>query len=200
MEYVEKAKWTKGNNSTHRYDVLDEALKCMEQNEDFGIVSSELFDENNKLIATFKKGEGVKVVEEIEEIEEIEVSEETYNYLTDTKKSFFDMYSEWGENGNSQLDNALNELNKLECSKRTSYYLTKLLKGEAKLVKQEKLYRVILEGLHRFEGVQTYSEYVYLKSDGTLAKTKSFDYITVMTEKNMKQLPDWAQALAEEVK
>lgn len=98
------------------------------------------------------------------------------------------------------LGNALNELNGLDWTHGATHYLTGLLKGEMKLVKKEKFYRVILEGLHRFDNVQTYSEYVYLKSDGTLAKTKSFDYITVMTEKNMKQLPDWAQALAEEVK
>lgn len=136
----------------------------------------------------------------VEQIEKIEVSEETYDYMTNPGKTYFDMYSEWGKNGNVKLDNALNELNGLEWAKGASYYLTKLLKGEAKLVKKEKFYRVILEGLHHFEGVQAYSEYVYLKSDGTLAKTKSFDYITVMSEKSMKQLPEWAQALAEEVK
>ena len=197
MEYLEKAKWPSGDVTAHKYKILDEALRALEQNKNVGIVSSELYDENNKLIATFLHGEGVKVVEEVKEIA---VSEATYDYLTSTNKTYFDMYSEWGENGNAQLDNALNELNGLELAKGVSYYLTKLIKGEMKLVKKEKFYRVILEGLHRFEGVQTYSEYVYLKSDGTLAKTKSFDYITVMSEKSMKQLPEWAQYLAEEVK
>lgn len=197
MEYVEKAKWPTVEDSTHEYKSLDEALSDMGRNEDMNIVSSELFDENNKLIATFKKGEGVKMVEEVKEIA---VSEETYEFIKNSGKTFFDMYSEWKETGNASLDSALDELNCLSYVKGATYFLTGLMKGEMKLVKKEKNYRVVLKGLHRFEGVQAYSEYVYLKSDGTLAKTKSFDYITVMSEKNMKQLPEWAQALAEEVK
>lgn len=196
MEYVEKAKWPTVEDSLHKYKSLDEALQYMERNKEMNILSSELFDENNKLIATFKKGKGVKVVEEIKEIA---VSEATYDYLTGTNKTYFDMYSEWGENGNAQLDNALNELSGLERPHGATHFLTGLIKGEMKLVKQEKLYRVILKGLHRFEDVQSYSEYVYLKSDGTVAKTKIFDYIAVMSEKSMKQLPKWAQELAKEV-
>lgn len=196
MEYLEKAKWPSGDVTAHEYKILDEALRALEQNKNVEIVSSELYDENDKLIATYKKGEGVKMVEEIKEIA---VSEATYDYLTGTNKTYFDMYSEWGENGNAQLDNALNELNGLEWTHGATHFLTGLIKGEMKLVKQEKLYRVILKGLHRFEDVQAYSEYVYLELDGTVAKTKSFDYIAVMSEKSMKQLPEWAQALAEEV-
>lgn len=197
MEYVEKAKWIIGDDTTHRYGFLDNALKCMKENEDLNIASSELFDENNKLIATYKKGEGVKMVEEVKEIA---VSEETYEFIKNSGKTFFDMYSEWKETGNPRLDSALDELDRLYYVKGATYFLTGLMKGEMKLVKKEKDYRVVLKGLHRFEGVQAYSEYVYLKSDGTLAKTKTFDYITVMSEKSMKQLPEWAQALAEEVK
>lgn len=198
MEYVEKVKWEKGReDSTHTYGNLDVALKSMrELNGRISIVSSNLFDENGKLIATYKKGEGVKIVEEVEEIV---VSEATYDYIENSGKTFFDMYSDWKETGNPRLDSALDELNNLSYAKGATHFLTGLLKGEMKLVKKEKFYRVILSGLHRFEGVQTYIEYVYLKSDGTIAKTKSFDYITVMPEKNMKQLPEWAQALAEEV-
>lgn len=77
--------------------------------------------------------------------------------------------------------------------------LTHILSGEIKVVTMEKEYRIILEGLHRFEGVQAYSEYVYLKHDGTVAKTKSYDYITRIRESDLKKLPDWAQALAKEV-
>lgn len=197
MGYVEKCKWTSADVTTHKHKSLTEALKNMAENRCFSIVSSELFDENNKLIATYKMEEGVKMVEQIKEIE---VSEETYNYMTGSGKPFFDMYSEWGENGNAQLDNALNELDGLDWTHGATHYLTGLLKGEMKLVKKEKFYRVILEGLHRFEGVQAYSEYVYLESDGTLAKTKSFGYITVMSEESMKKLPEWAQSLAKEVK
>lgn len=197
MEYVEKSKWASGAKLTHEYKNLDEALKDMERNEGFEIISSELYDENNKLIATYKKGEGVKMVEQVKEVE---VSEATYEYLTGSGKTFFDMYSEWGENGNAQLDNALNELNGLDWTHGATHYLTGLLKGEIKLVKKKKFYRVILEGLHRFDNVQAYSEYVYLKTDGTLAKTKSFGYITVMSGESMKKLPEWAQSLAKEVK
>lgn len=198
MGYVEKVIWENSEPSDHPYKNLDAVLKSMrELNPVLSIVSSELYDENNKLIATYKKGEGVKMVEEVKEIA---VSEATYEFFKNSVKSYFDMYSEWGENKNAQLDNALNELNRLELTHGATHFLTGLMKGEMKLVKQEKLYRVILKGLHRFEGTQTYSQYVYLKSDGTLAKTKSFDYITVMPEKNMKELPEWAQALAEEVK
>lgn len=196
MEYVEKCKWTSVHDTKHSYKNLDEALEEMEGNGYFGIVSSELYDENGKLIATYKKGEGVKMVEEVKEIA---VSEETYEFIKNSGKTFFDMYSEWNETGNARLDSALNELNNLSYTKGATYFLTGLIKGEMKLVKKEKIYRVVLKGLHRFEGVQTYSEYVYLKSDGTLAKTKSFDYITVMSEKSMKQLPEWAQELAKEV-
>ncbi|MDP1363108.1 hypothetical protein, partial [Klebsiella variicola] len=76
----------------------------MEQNEDMNIVSSELFDENNKLIATFKKGEGVKMVKQIEEIE---VSEETFNFIMSSKKHYYQMFADWKPFGNSQLDKAL---------------------------------------------------------------------------------------------
>lgn len=78
--------------------------------------------------------------------------------------------------------------------------LTQILSGEIKIVTIEKEYRIILEGLHRFERVQTYSEYVYLKSDGTIAKTKSYDCIARIRESDLKKLPDWAQSLAKEVK
>lgn len=198
MEFVEKVKWEKGKESTHAYNILEKVLESMRDlNPLLSIASSELFDENDKLIATYKKGEGLKMVEETKEIA---VSEETYEFIKKSGKTFFDMYSEWNETGNARLDSALNELNNLSYTKGATYFLTGLMKGEMKLVKKEKLYRIILKGLHRFEGVQTYSEYVYLKSDGTLAKTKSFDYITVMSENSVKQLPEWAQALAEEVK
>lgn len=40
---------------------------------------------------------------------------------------------------------------------------------------------------------------IYLKSDGTTAKTKSYDYITRIRESDLNELPDWAQALAKEV-
>lgn len=197
MGYLEKAKWPSGEVTTHEYKSLEGALRELEQNKDVVIISSKLYDENNKLIATYKKGEGVKMVEEVKEIA---VSEETYEFVKNSGKTFFDMYSEWKETGNPRLDSALDELDRLYYVKGAAYFLTGLMKGEMKLVKKEKNYRVVLKGLHRFEGVQTYSEYVYLKSDGTLAKTKSFDCITVMSEKSMKQLPEWAQALAEEVK
>lgn len=197
MEYVEKTKWTTVDDSIHNYKSLDEAMQAMERNEDMNIVSSELFDENNKLIATFKKGEGVKMVKQIEEIE---VSKETFNFIMSSKKHYYQMFADWKPFGNSQLDKALSELNHVHQRLKVSGIFDMLTKGEAELVPKGKQYRVILNGLHRFEGVQAYSEYVYLKSDGTLAKTKSFDYITVMSEKSMKQLPDWAQALAEEVK
>lgn len=197
MEYVEKAKWIIGDDTTHRYGFLDNALKCMKENEDLNIASSELFDENNKLIATYKKGEGVKMVEEVKEIA---VSEETFNFIMSSEKHYYRMFADWSPFGNSPLDKAMSELNRVYCDLHVSDIFDMLTKGEAKLVPDCKQYRVILKGLHRFEGVQTYSEYVYLKSDGTLAKTKSFDCITVMSEKSMKQLPEWAQALAEEVK
>lgn len=194
MEYVEKAKWPTVEDSTHEYKSLDEALQDMERNEDMNIVSSELFDENNRLIATFRKGEGVKMVKQIEEVE---VSERTFNFMKD-RTDYFNLYDNWKILGSEERDLALSELNHVYYN--VSSLFTKLIKSEVKLVKKAKEYRIILKGLHRFEGVQTYSEYVYLKSDGTLAKTKSFDYITVMSEKSMKQLPEWAQALAEEVK
>lgn len=194
MEYVEEAKWPTVEDSLHKYKSLDEALQDMERNEEMNILSSELFDENNKLIATFKKGEGVKMVKQIEEVE---VSERTFNFMKD-RTDYFDLYDNWKIHGNEERDLALSELNHVY--DRVSSLFAKLIKSEVKLVKKAKKYRIILKDLHRFEGVQTYSEYVYLKSDGTLAKTKSFDYITVMSEKSMKQLPEWAQALAEEVK
>lgn len=144
----------------------------------------------------WETGEDVKMAKEVEEIE---VSEATYEFMKSSALSYFDMYSEWRETGDEALDNALNELNTVFYSKGATHIFEGLVKGEMKLIKKVKNYRVILNGLHRFEGVQTYSEYVYLKSDSTIAKTKSFDYITVMPEKSMKQLPEWAQALAEEV-
>lgn len=143
----------------------------------------------------WEKGEGVKMVEEIEEIV---VSARTFEFM-EGKDNYFYLYDKWKESGNAILDSALYELNNTY-SKGVTALFEELIKGKAKLVKKEKFYRVVLKGLHRFEGVQTYSEYVYLKSDGTLAKTKSFGYITVMPEESMKKLPEWAQALAEEVK
>lgn len=136
---------------------------------------------------------------EEKEIKEIAVSEATYEFMKNSALTPFDMYSEWKETGNERLDNALDELNNLSYTEGATHFLTGILKGEMKLVKKEKLYRVILSGLHRFEGVQAYSEYVYLKSDGTVAKTKSFDYIALIEEKYLKELPEWAQELAEEV-
>lgn len=194
MEYVEKAKWPSGDVTTHEYKSLDEALRELEQNKNVVIVSSELYDENGKLIATHKKGEGVKMVEEIKEIV---VSARTFEFM-EGKDNYFYLYDKWKESGNAILDSALYELNNTY-SKGVTALFEELIKGKAKLVKKKKFYRVILEGLHRFEGVQAYSEYVYLKSDGTLAKTKSFGYITVMSEESMKKLPEWAQELAKEV-
>lgn len=194
MEYVEKVKWISVDDTKHRYKSLDEALKCMKLNKDFEIVSSELYDENNKLIATYKKGEGVKMVEEIKEIE---VSEKTFNFM-EGKENYFYLYDKWKESGNAILDSALYELDNTH-DKGVTALFKELIKGEAKLIKKEKNYRVILKGLHRFCSVQAYSEYVYLQADGTIAKTKSFAHIAIMSEKSMKQLPEWAQALAEEV-
>lgn len=195
MAYVEKVKWENGEPSEHKYNELDAVLRSMrEMNPILSIVSSELYDENNKLIATYKMFEGVKMVEEIEEIV---VSARTFEFM-EGKDNYFYLYDKWKESGNAILDSALYELNNTY-SKGVTALFEELIKGKAKLVKKEKFYRVVLKGLHRFEGVQAYSEYVYLKSDGTLAKTKNFDYITVMSEKNMKQLPEWAQVLAEEV-
>lgn len=198
VKYQETTYWADDTTMHGLFDSSENALESLKRNKNYSAVeSAELSDENGKLIATYKKGEGVKMVEEVKEIE---VSEETYEFFKNSGKSYFDMYNDWGENRNAQLDNALNELNRLELTKGATHFLTGIMKGEMKLVKKEKLYRVILDGLHRFEGVETYSKYVYLKSDGTLAKTKSFDYITAMPEKDMKQLPEWAQALAKEVK
>lgn len=197
MEYLEKAKWPSGDVTAHEYKILDEALRALEQNKNVEIVSSELYDENNKLIATYKKGEGVKMVEEVKQIE---VSRETFNFIMSSEKHYYRMFADWSPFGNSPLDKAMSELNRVYCDLHVSDIFDMLTKGEAKLVPDRKQYRVILKGLHRFEGVQTYSEYVYLKSDGTLAKTKSFDYITVMSEESMKKLPKWAQELAKEVK
>lgn len=39
MEYVEKSKWASGAKLTHEYKNLDEALKDMERNEGFEIIS-----------------------------------------------------------------------------------------------------------------------------------------------------------------
>lgn len=195
MEYVEKVKWEKGEGSTHTYNILEKVLESMrELNPMLSIASSELYDENNKLIATYKKGEGVKMVDEIKEIV---VSARTFEFM-EGKDNYFYLYDKWKESGNVILDSALYELNNTY-SKGVAALFEELIKGKAKLVKKKKFYRVILEGLHRFEGVQAYSEYVYLKSDGTLAKTKSFGYITVMSEESMKKLPEWAQELAKEV-
>lgn len=145
----------------------------------------------------WEKGEGVKMAKEIEEIE---VSKETFDFITKNKKHYYQMFSDWKAYGNSPLDKAMTELNHLYKDKYVSDIFDMLTKGEAKLVSKGKQYRIILEGLHRFEGVQTYSEYVYLKPDGTLAKTKSFDYIAKLSEKQVKELPEWVQPLAEEVK
>lgn len=196
MEFVEKVKWEKGEGSTHTYNILEKVLESMRDlNPLLSIASSELFDESGKLIATYKKGEGVKMVEEIEEVE---VSEKTFDFMK-TKNNYFYLYDRWKESMNVELDNALYELNNTYITGVTALF-EKLIKGEAKLVSKGKQYRVILEGLHRFDNVQTYSEYVYLKADGTLAKTKSFDYIATLSEKQVKELPEWAQELAKEVK
>lgn len=200
MEYVEKVIWKRGGKSAHSRTDLDWALKNMAENEKLHIISSELFDENGKMIATYKKGEGVKMVKEIEEIEKIVVSKETFDFITNDKRNYYQMFSDWKAFGNSPLDKAMTELNRLYKDKYVSDIFDMLTKGKAKLVSKGKQYRIILEGLHRFEGVQTYSEYVYLKPDGTLAKTKSFDYIAKLSEKQVKELPEWVQPLAEEVK
>lgn len=195
MEYVEKVKWEKGEGSTHTYNILEKVLESMrEHNPMLSIASSELYDENGKLIATYKKGEGVKMVEEIEEIE---VSARTFEFM-EGKDNYFKLYDKWQKSGDAILDNALYELNNTYINGVTALF-EELIKGKAKLVKKEKNYRVILKGLHRFDNVQAYSEYVYLQPDGTIAKTKSFAYIAIMSEKSMKKLPEWAQALAEEV-
>lgn len=198
MEFVEKVKWEKGEDSKHTYNTLEKVLESMRDlNPILSIASSELFDENEKLIATYKKGEGVKMVEEIKEIE---VSKETFDFITKNKRHYYQMFADWEAFGKSPLDKAMAELNHLYPDKYVSNIFDMLTKGEAKLVSKGKQYRVILEGLHRFEGVQSYSEYVYLKADGTLAKTKSFDYIAKLSEKQVEELPEWAQKLAKEVK
>lgn len=197
MRYVEESCWENMTPVKVNYDDYDTAIKAMGNNalwED--LMSSCLRDSEGNLLAIYKKGRGVKMVEEIEEIEEIEVSERTFNFMKD-RTDYFYLYDNWKILGSEERDLALSELNDVYYN--VSSLFTKLIKSEAKLVKKAKEYRIILKGLHRFEGVQAYSEYVYIKSDGTLAKTKSFDYITVMSEKSMKQLPEWAQALAEEV-
>lgn len=60
MKYVEKCKWPSIDVTTHEYKSITEALKNMDENVHLSIVSSELFDENDKLIATYKIGEGIK--------------------------------------------------------------------------------------------------------------------------------------------
>lgn len=111
--------------------------------------------------------------------------------------TLFPRYSEWLES--DVTFSAFTQL-AFHSESSLSKTLTQILSDEIKVVTIEKEYRIILEGLHKFEGVQTYSEYVYLKSDGTIAKTKSYDYITRIKESDLKELPEWAQALAKEVK
>lgn len=200
MAYVEKVKWKNGAPSEHKYNELDAALRSMrETNPILSIVSSELYDENNKLIATYEMLEGVKMVEQIKEIE---VSEETYNYMTGSGKTFFDMYSEWGVNGNAQLDNALNELNGLEWTNGATHYLTGLLKGEMKLVKKEKFYRIVLPEVFHTDGGMLWN-YLFMGLTDThrptLECTDNKGNIYTFPESKLKHFPKWAQELAEEV-
>lgn len=128
----------------------------------------------------------------------IYLKKEDYDWLQKkiSEGTLFARYSNWLESDKTY--DAFTQLS-FHSESSLSDTLTKILTGEIKVVTMEKEYRIILEGLHRFEGVQTYSEYVYLKSDGTIAKTKSYDYITRIRESDLKELPDWAQALAKEV-
>lgn len=199
MEFKEKSYWKHMTPSNTTYGSYEEAIKGMEGNDRWdNMERAELRNSEGSLVAIYTKGKGVEILKETKEVEEIEVSLETYNYMKN-RNDYFYLYDKWKEAGNSELDKALDEINEDYTTSLTAIF-TKLIKGEAILVPKAKLYRVILKGLHRFDRVQSYSEYVYLMSDGTIAKTKSFNYITLIKESDLKELPEWAQALAEEVK
>lgn len=202
MEFKEKSYWKHMTPSNTTYESYEKAIIGIKGNDRWeNMERAELRNSEGELVAIYTKGKGVEILKEFKEVEEIEVSKETFDFMKRNKTHFYELYSQWHTYTEEQgLNSALDELNKVFDGKYVSDIFDMLTKGEAVLVPKAKLYRVILEGLHRFDRVQAYSEYVYLMSDGTIAKTKSFNYITLIKESDLKELPEWAQALAEEVK
>lgn len=199
MEYVEKAKWPTVEDSTHEYKSLDEALQDMERNEDMNIVSSELFDENNKLIATFKKGEGVKMVEPV-----ITVKKETLDYLQNTGISqvmrdwriWKDKFRLCGEA--DIFDDLSNAMYNTTASDVIEFYIS----GTYDFVPVEKEYKILLPGIYRNEIGLTW-EYIFLdlnaNQEPKVGYTDSENDIYTFPESKLKHFPKWAQELAKEV-
>lgn len=201
MEFKEKSYWKHMTPSNTTYGSYEEAIKGMEGNDRWNNMErAELRNSEGSLVAIYTKGKGVEILKEVKEVEEVVVSKETFDIITNSDKHFYQLFADWQAFGERPLDRAMAELNRIYPDKHVSDIFDMVTKGEAKIVSKNKQYRIILKGLHRFDRVQAYSEYVYLMSDGTIAKTKSFNYITLISEENLKELPEWAQALAEEVK
>lgn len=195
MRYVEEIFCKNMTPAKVNYDDYYTAIKSMENNALLdNLMSSCLRDSKGNLLATYEKGEGVKMVEYVKELK---VSEETFNFMNDTKKSYYELYSLWGTCSNSKLYNALSELNKVVEGKYVSGIFDMLTKGEAKLVKKEKLYRVILPGVHSTGGAHW--KYIFNDEDGDIDTSNQLENVAQLTKEQLEELPEKLQELAKEV-
>lgn len=201
MEYVEKVKWEKEGDSTHTYGNLDKVLESMRQNEMLSIMSSELFDENGKLIATYKKGEGVKMAKPT-----IAVKKGTLHYLQNN--GIAQIMRDWRAWLNDDFalsamtQKAFNDLNSAMYDSSASDIIEFYISGAYDFIPIEKTYQIILPEVER-NGNGLHWNYMFLSL--TANQEPVFDFsdfkekIYTFPESKLKHFPKWAQELAKEV-
>lgn len=202
MEYVEKVKWEKGKDSTHTYRKLNEVLKSMrELNGRLSIVSSNLFDENGKLIATYKKGEGVKMAKPT-----ITVKKETLEYLQNT--GIAQIMRDWRLwisdyfSVSELMQEVFDDLNSAMHDSLASDIIEFYMSGAYNFTYIEKSYRIILPEVNRSSSGSVWS-YMYVGLTSSLKPiieyTDNKETIYAFPESKLKHFPKWAQELAKEV-
>lgn len=202
MAYVEKVKWEKVKESEHGYDKLDSVLKSMgELNPFLSIASSELFDENEKLIATYKKGEGVKIMKPT-----ITVKKGTLHYLQNN--GIAQIMRDWrawlndADALSAMKQKAFNDLNTAMYDSSASDIIEFYISGAYDFIPVEKEYQIILPEVMR-SGSGALWPYMFVglteEQKPVINYTDSKERIYTFPESKLKHFPKWAQELAKEV-
>lgn len=183
-------------------EYVEKVLKSMrELNGMLRIASSNLFDENGKLIATYKKGEGVKMVKPT-----ITVKKETLEYLQNTGlHTIMHDWRGWLDDDITLSEGKhriLNDLNSAMYDSSASDIIELYVSGAYEFIPIEKEYQIILpEVMHSGSGALWSYMFVGLTEEQkpVINYTDSKERIYTFPESKLKHFPKWAQELAKEV-
>ena len=133
----------------------------------------------------------------------VRVSQETFDFMNENKKHYYQLFADWQAFGSSPLDKAMTELNKIYPDKYVSDIFDMLTRGEIILFPiEKKKYTVIIDGINHSEtGAHWKYFFVGLTEDKKpfIGKTDILDNVKEVSEGDIKHIPIIFRPYAKEV-